>query len=127
MFRGRGARLPRRVRPYLAPALVFLLFVLPLVPSPGGYSDLTFLGIATPEYGKVVYLWALASVLTRYAVMAPLPTDRTGWRRLVPTQRVRAPLGLFVLVAAASVLRSDMGPLIRVAALPWLARGYSNT
>ncbi|MGH3912583.1 MAG: penicillin-binding transpeptidase domain-containing protein [Pseudonocardiaceae bacterium] len=93
-------------------ALIVLMFLLPATPVLGGDNQLTFLGLATPEYGKILYFWVLAIVVARFVV-----TASTTSTALVPWYRDRRliyPAGLFLFVAAASTARRDLGPLIPV-------------
>ncbi|MBV9315761.1 MAG: FtsW/RodA/SpoVE family cell cycle protein [Pseudonocardia sp.] len=103
------SRVPPRVRAYLAPGAVIALFFLPLIPSPGGHFGLTFLGLATYEYGKIAYMWVLAGMVARYAVMGAVGDARARWYQ---DPRINRPAILFLLVAAGSVVRKDIGPLI---------------
>ncbi len=109
-LRGRSPRV-RRNGPAVA---IFLLFVLPLTPVLGGNGELTFLWVATPEYGKVLYLWVLAAVVATHVVSAGSGGGGRGGRQGLLDPRLTLPAGLFLLVAIASVLRFDLGPLIPV-------------
>lgn len=101
--RGLGDRATvSHVRHLVAVVFVAALFAAPLL---GGGAHLTIAGVATPEYGKVLYLVTLASVLATYAVqfrMADTPDRHHLWY----------PIGLFIAVALTSVAKRDMGPLI---------------
>ena len=99
---------PARWRAVMAVAAVALLFLLPVVAG----EQLAFLGLATPEYGKVVYFAVLAVVVARYVVWAGLGAPSSlPWYR---DRRVAYPAGLFLLVAVTSMVRHDLGPLIPV-------------
>ena len=98
---------------------VVALFAAPLL-DPGSHG-LTFLGIATAEYGKIAYLWVLAGVLADYAFgyrtrPAGFRRDcdrRTAMREFVLTRRhVLYPVILFGLVGITSAVKSDIGPMI---------------
>ncbi len=108
----RYRRLPRRARRYGPAVLLFALFAAPAVPYLGGSAQLTFVGIATPEFGKVLYFWVLACVVARLAVTSG--ARRVGRRRWWPSPRLTWPTGLFLLVGLGSAIRKDLGPLIPV-------------
>ena len=129
------------LRAALVCAVVVLPFLLPLVNDSGGgagAAGLTFAGIATPEFGKLLFVGVLAVVVARESHHADgalavqlLRQLRQMWRdrRTYPiTGRaaltrafhimrfVLLPLGWFALVAACSALRHDFGTLISVLA-----------
>jgi cell division protein FtsI/penicillin-binding protein 2/cell division protein FtsW (lipid II flippase) len=87
------------------------LFGLPAVPGIGEDAQLTALGIATPEYGKILYFWVLAVVVARYVVNAE-PAAK-GWRRGLDP-RLWVPALLFAIAAGASAFRNDLGPIIPI-------------
>jgi cell division protein FtsW (lipid II flippase) len=115
--------------------LVVTPFLLPLL---GGGDDsepagLTFLGIATPEFGKLLFLPALAIVVARDShrfdgdqslrlllglTRSHQPVNRLGLARAVylTLRFALYPLALFTLVAFASGLRHDFGTLVSVLA-----------
>ncbi|NKE62184.1 hypothetical protein FXN61_37755 [Lentzea sp. PSKA42] len=96
--------------------VVFVLFAAPLV----GDGQLTFAGIATPEYGKIVYLAVLAMMLADHAYGFRIQRKRLRDARGELTHAVKArrhllyPFVLFGVVGVASMLKSDIGPLIPV-------------
>lgn len=97
-------------------AVVFVLFAAPLV----GDGQLTFAGIATPEFGKIVYLAVLAMMLTDHAYGFRLQRKRLRDARGDVTHAIKArrhllyPFALFGVVGFASTLKYDIGPLIPV-------------
>ncbi|WP_306209651.1 FtsW/RodA/SpoVE family cell cycle protein [Actinoplanes sp. RD1] len=112
-------------------AAVALPFLLPL--AGGGSPALTLGPVATPEYGKLVLLAALAFVVARDAFRfrsvsfsATVHTLRqtTGggtWSRLRALYRAwrfaGLPLALFAVVAVTAALRRDFGTLVPAALL----------
>ncbi|SCL34507.1 Cell cycle protein [Micromonospora pallida] len=112
----------------LSTAVMVLLFLLPLFGPSTGEARLTFLGVATPEYGKLFFLLSLAAVVGRYShrFFVTPPAGISAGRRLGRVARLRAqvhatrhvlyPLGLFAVVAVLSGLRNDFGTLIPVLA-----------
>jgi cell division protein FtsI/penicillin-binding protein 2/cell division protein FtsW (lipid II flippase) len=96
-------------RHVIAIVVVFGLFVAPLV----GDGRLTFLGIATPEYGKILYLVVLASMLADYAYGFRTRPGKVPAAEWVRTRRhIWYPIAVFGAVGAASVLKGDIGPMI---------------
>ncbi|PWW59499.1 penicillin-binding transpeptidase domain-containing protein [Actinokineospora spheciospongiae] len=91
---------------------VFALFAAPLLDD-----RLTIFGIATPEYGKVVYFVALAAMLGAYAHLYRVGAAARGGS---PLEVIRArrhlwyPIGTFAAVGVASALKQDIGPMIPV-------------
>ncbi|SFR24794.1 Cell cycle protein [Lentzea waywayandensis] len=96
--------------------VVFLLFAAPLL----GDGQLTLAGIATPEYGKIVYLAVLAMMLADHAYGFRIERDRLRNAKTDPKLAIKArrhllyPFALFGVVGVASTLKSDIGPLIPV-------------
>jgi cell division protein FtsI/penicillin-binding protein 2/cell division protein FtsW (lipid II flippase) len=106
------------------------LFLLPLADrSEDGAAQLTFRTIATPEYGKIAFLFALAMLVARYghrldaARVVGLRADiaRVLRRRPSPGELrglwlryryVIYPVGLFAVVALASAIRKDFGTIV---------------
>jgi cell division protein FtsI/penicillin-binding protein 2/cell division protein FtsW (lipid II flippase) len=102
-----GAEKPGRLH-LLAIAVVFALFAAPKLGD-----GLTFLGIATPEYGKVLYFVALASMLAEYAYQFRMRTGRDRPLDMVRARRhLWYPIGIFAAVGVASMLKQDIGPTI---------------
>lgn len=95
---------------------VFVLFAAPLA----GDGQLEFAGIATPEFGKILYLTVLAMMLADHAYGFRIQRGRLRDARGDLTHAVKArrhllyPFVLFGLVGIASTLKSDIGPLIPV-------------
>ena len=117
----RSARL-RQAGRSAAVLAVLALFALPLVGGSAG--NLTFAGLATTEYGKIVYLLVLVAVLVRYApgLGRGGGPDGSGLHfahrvrvHVLGRRHIYGPLLLFALVAVPSVVRRDLGPLIPVA------------
>lgn len=109
-----GAGRVRADRVHLALlGVVALLYAAPLV---AGGSHLTVLGLATPEYAKVLYLWVLAAMLADHAYgyrTRPRWSWRGGWRGQWRTRRhILYPILSFGLLAALSAAKDDYGPLI---------------
>jgi cell division protein FtsI/penicillin-binding protein 2/cell division protein FtsW (lipid II flippase) len=90
------------VRHLAAILVVSLLFAAPLL---GGGAHLTIAGVATPEYGKILHLCTLASVLATYTV-------RFRMTRSPDRHHLWYPIGLFTVVALTCVAKQDLGPLI---------------
>jgi cell division protein FtsI/penicillin-binding protein 2/cell division protein FtsW (lipid II flippase) len=96
--------------------VVFLLFAAPLL----GDGQLTLGGIATPEYGKIIYLAVLAMMLADHAYGFRIERDPLRNARNDPKLAIKArrhllyPFALFGVVGVASTLKSDIGPLIPV-------------
>ncbi|MFC7616479.1 FtsW/RodA/SpoVE family cell cycle protein [Actinokineospora soli] len=87
---------------------VAVLFTAPFVDDPKG---LTFATVATPEYGKVLYLATLAVLLSGLAFALGRGPD--GVRRaLRDDKRLWYAVLLFAGVALGSQLRADLGPLL---------------
>ncbi|MDG6109364.1 FtsW/RodA/SpoVE family cell cycle protein [Dactylosporangium aurantiacum] len=128
-------------------ALTAALFLAPLTPGLGGGTGgaaLTFAGLATPEYAKLVLIGVLALLVARHShqyrnfrfrglrdVLRGVRRDGgrtrvTFWHQ---TRFVLAPLLLFSAVAVTSVLRSDFGTLIPVLAgtigVTWAATAFN--
>ncbi|WP_432989144.1 FtsW/RodA/SpoVE family cell cycle protein [Dactylosporangium sp. CA-233914] len=103
----RGWRSPRWL-PWAAAGLLFVLFALPAI---GSGDRLTVAGLATPEYGKLVLLLALAVLATfdSFEVAAP---RSVSMRRTLGQRWVRSPALLFLAVAAASCARHDFGTAV---------------
>ncbi|GGK07203.1 hypothetical protein GCM10010123_41310 [Pilimelia anulata] len=106
-------------------AVVALPFLLPLGGESVGSARLTVLGVATPEYGKLLFIAALAVVVGyhshRYAAIGVRVRGGERWRVWVARQwRANRfalyPLLLFFLVAVASGLRQDFGTLVSACA-----------
>ncbi|WP_305789964.1 FtsW/RodA/SpoVE family cell cycle protein [Symbioplanes lichenis] len=129
-----GERLERIHSARLTLLLVAAVAVPFLLPLAGGGSPALTLGpVATPEYGKLVLLAALAFVVARDAFRfrsvsfsATVHTLRqtTGastWSRLRAIYRTwrfaGLPLGLFAVVAVTAALRRDFGTLVPAALL----------
>ncbi|HEX8870015.1 MAG TPA: penicillin-binding transpeptidase domain-containing protein, partial [Lentzea sp.] len=94
-------------------AVVFVLFAAPLA----GDGQLTLAGIATPEYGKIVYLAVLAMMLADHAYgfrieRRPIKGDLTY--AVKSRRHLLYPFVLFGVVGVASTLKSDIGPMIPV-------------
>jgi cell division protein FtsI/penicillin-binding protein 2/cell division protein FtsW (lipid II flippase) len=115
--------------------LVVTPFLLPLLGGGDGSEPegLTFLGIATPEFGKLLFLPVLAIVVARDShrfdgdqglrlllglTRTHHPANRLGLARAVylTLRFALYPLALFTLVALASGLRHDFGTLVSVLA-----------
>ncbi|MGW4211214.1 penicillin-binding transpeptidase domain-containing protein [Lentzea sp. NPDC004789] len=107
--------------------VVFVLFAAPLA----GDGQLKIAGIATPEFGKIVYVAVLAMMLADHAVGFRIERRRLRDSLDDVTHAIRArrhllyPFVLFGMVGVASTLKSDIGPLIPVfaatVAMVWLA------
>ncbi|KOX27089.1 hypothetical protein ADK67_14845 [Saccharothrix sp. NRRL B-16348] len=102
-------------------AAVVLLFVAPIFYSEGeNDADLTFFGFATPEYGKVVYIWVLAVILARYAIGFQVRPGKlfanASWRRarraLATSKHVSYTFTIFGAVGLVGLLKRDIGPTI---------------
>ncbi|SHN45827.1 penicillin-binding transpeptidase domain-containing protein [Cryptosporangium aurantiacum] len=115
-------------------ALVTAPFLAPVIAHPGG-GALTIGGVATPEFGKAVFLVVLAVVVSKYSVEAvvfrriglrnAVRQLRTGlrtepWRSARTFERqtrfLLYPMALVGAVAFCSAVRSDFGSLIPVLA-----------
>ncbi|WP_199684396.1 penicillin-binding transpeptidase domain-containing protein [Antrihabitans sp. YC2-6] len=90
---------------------VFLLYAAPLLDD-----GMVIGGVATPEYGKIVYFAVLALVMAEYAHLFRARSSRQpGWREFLRARRhIAYPIALFCAVGVASVLKLDMGPTIPV-------------
>ncbi|GAA3883057.1 hypothetical protein GCM10022243_54590 [Saccharothrix violaceirubra] len=117
-------RLPWRPRKpvllyWIGIGAVVLLFVAPLLDL-NRNDNLAFFGIATPEYGKVLYIWVLAVVLARYAIGFQVRPGALRWRPSVARLRRAAAKGkhvgyiflMFGLVGVAGLIKTDIGPTI---------------
>lgn len=97
-------------------AVVFVLFAAPLA----GDGQLTLAGIATPEFGKIVYLAVLAMMLADHAYGFRIERRKLREARGDLTYAVKSrrhllyPFVLFGVVGVASTLKSDIGPMIPV-------------
>ncbi|MEV8510751.1 FtsW/RodA/SpoVE family cell cycle protein [Dactylosporangium sp. NPDC051484] len=98
----------QRGLPWVAAGVLLLLFVLPAI---GSGDKLTVAGLATPEYGKLLLLLALAVLATfdSFEVAAPRPMSML---RALGQRWVRHPALLFLVVAAASGVRHDFGTAV---------------
>lgn len=96
--------------------VVFVLFAAPLA----GDGQLKIAGVATPEFGKIVYVAVLAMMLADHAVGFRIERKRLRDSRDDVVHAIRArrhllyPFVLFGMVGVASTLKSDIGPLIPV-------------
>ncbi|GLZ40801.1 penicillin-binding transpeptidase domain-containing protein [Actinokineospora sp. NBRC 105648] len=91
----------------VAIGVVFALFALPLLGN-----GLTIAGIATPEYGKILYFVALAWMLADFAYGFRLDAGRGARELLTAGRHLWYPVGLFAAVGLASGLKQDIGPMI---------------
>jgi cell division protein FtsW (lipid II flippase) len=150
-FRRRWAKLgtPMAVLIFLVPA-VFLFFLPVLFPADNiGAASLTAFGIATPEYAKILFVFAMAVIVSRRSERYDVASlreigDEIGeiWRTARVTRRWRStagsrrvllmktrhllyPLGLFIIVAVISAARDDFGTIVpalaATVAVTWIA------
>jgi cell division protein FtsI/penicillin-binding protein 2 len=96
------------------------LFLLPYAGSP---DRLTFAGVATPEYGKILFLAVLTGVLVLYSVDAErhrsrTPRFRESLRALVTRRDILWPVLLFAAAAGRSAGRWVLGPRGRLGVAP---------
>ena len=120
----------RRLVIAVGAVLTVVLFLLPRAGDRTGDAYLYFCGIATPEWGKTVFLLVVAMMATRYqhrygavggiglrAFLGRLIHFRIGVSDIratwVKVRHVVLPVGLFLMVALASVIRRDFGTLYR--------------
>lgn len=92
-------------------AAVAILFLAPLIQ---GGASLHVLGVATPEYGKILYLAVLAKMLAQFASGFRVPgtraADRWSWMR--DRRHYLYPIAIFSAVGVASAAKKDFGPMI---------------
>lgn len=93
-----------RRRYVLGLVLVFAVFASALEDRVG---KLTFFGVATPEYGKVLYIWLLGALLAGFAQRFGRPGHFVRDHR-----HLLYPMIFFAAVGTACFVKSDLGPLI---------------
>ncbi|MFF5232360.1 FtsW/RodA/SpoVE family cell cycle protein [Dactylosporangium sp. NPDC000521] len=120
----------RRAQIVLLVAVV-VLFGAPLLPFAGGGTGgaaLTFGWVATPEFGKLVFLALVALLVAPAGHWFDINRGRFG-RPLKSRRYALYPLGAFCLVAILSGLRHDFGTVVSVLAatvgVTWAATRFT--
>src|SRR5262249_11556278 len=94
-------------------------------------NTLTFAGIATSEYGKIVYFVVLGSMLGEYAYQFRVESGTWRLHMFRARRHLWLPVCLFAAVGLASKLKNDFGPTIpmfvgTVATFVYLLRVQAN-